>query len=242
MERYIDGQGHIEMTPLYDVIIPSYQEDIDSLCSALNMTHRELRITIIDNGNRDFGEQYGNQRVFPPKENIGFVKASNAGIAMSTAPYIVLMNDDTMIYNNVFDKMRLCFEKDPKLGIVGAALSGRMQHDIDRAEQDAKDCEVNFRGELLYTGMVPFTCAMLKREVIEKCDYLDESFGVGYAEDDEYCYRVRQAGFKIGIARDAYVLHRGSQTFKALYTPEQIIELKARNLEYYKKKWGLETI
>ena len=56
-------------------------------------------------------------------------------------------------------------------------------------------------------------CLLIRREVIEAIGLLDEQFGVGCFEDDDYCLRAIQAGYRAVIAGDAFVHHFGGRTF-----------------------------
>ena len=56
-------------------------------------------------------------------------------------------------------------------------------------------------------------CLLIRREVIEAIGPLDEQFGIGCFEDDDYCLRAIAAGFKAVIAGDAFVHHYGGRTF-----------------------------
>ena len=56
-------------------------------------------------------------------------------------------------------------------------------------------------------------CLLIKREVIDAIGLLDEQFGIGYFEDDDYCLRAIAAGFRPVIAGDGFVHHFGSRTF-----------------------------
>jgi GT2 family glycosyltransferase len=47
---------------------------------------------------------------------------------------------------------------------------------------------------------------------------LDENFGLGFYEDDDYCIRVRQAGYKLVCAEDVFVYHRGGGSFSRIGT------------------------
>ena len=54
---------------------------------------------------------------------------------------------------------------------------------------------------------------MIRRAVIDEIGLLDERFGVGCFEDDDYCLRAIRAGWRAVIARDAFVHHFGGRTF-----------------------------
>ena len=56
-------------------------------------------------------------------------------------------------------------------------------------------------------------CLLIGREVIDAIGLLDEQFGIGWFDDDDYCLRAIAAGFRAVIAGDAFVHHYGGRTF-----------------------------
>ena len=86
----------------------------------------------------------------------------------------------------------------------------------------------------------PTTLAMfaicIKREVIEKCGYLDESYGIGMFEDDDFSRAAKVAGYQLCIAEDSFVHHYDSFSFKKL-GDEKYRELLKENMEKYNNKW-----
>ena len=71
-------------------------------------------------------------------------------------------------------------------------------------------------GQLQEVDRLVGFCLLIRREVIEAIGLLDEGFGLGNFEDDDYCRRAARAGFRAVIARDAFVHHVGGQTFQAV--------------------------
>ena len=59
-------------------------------------------------------------------------------------------------------------------------------------------------------------CLMARRAVVDRIGGLDERFGSGNFEDDDFCVRAAIAGFKSLIAKDVFIHHVGGQTFQAL--------------------------
>ena len=54
--------------------------------------------------------------MYMPVENVGWVKGANIGLAMSTAPYVVLMNDDCeIVTENWLEKMAAVFDMDERI-------------------------------------------------------------------------------------------------------------------------------
>ncbi|MDB5387171.1 MAG: glycosyl transferase family 2, partial [Planctomycetaceae bacterium] len=69
--------------------------------------------------------------------------------------------------------------------------------------------------ELRETDRLVGFCLLIKRAVYATIGPLDEQFGIGNFEDDDYCRRALQAGFKAVICKGAFVHHFGGTTFRA---------------------------
>ena len=67
---------------------------------------------------------------------------------------------------------------------------------------------------------------------------LDERFGMGFFEDDDLCFRARDAGYELLVALDVYIHHRGSTTFKAAGI--ETGQLLRENFAKFQAKWGTE--
>jgi GT2 family glycosyltransferase len=77
---------------------------------------------------------------------------------------------------------------------------------------------------------------LLKRELVDLIGYLDEGYEKGNFEDDDYCMRARMAGYKLAIAKNSFVYHHGTITFKKnRISHSQYME---RNRERFYKKAG----
>jgi hypothetical protein len=59
----------------------------------------------------------------------------------------------------------------------------------------------------------PSFCLLIRREVIDAIGLLDERFGLGCFEDDDYTLRAIQAGYRAVVAVDALIHHYGGRTF-----------------------------
>ena len=79
-------------------------------------------------------------------------------------------------------------------------------------------------------------CLLIRREVIDQIGLMDERFGIGNFEDDDYCRRARDAGWRLVVSQDAFIHHFGHRTFDAAG-----IDLNAlldRNRQIYDEKWA----
>jgi hypothetical protein len=91
--------------------------------------------------------------------------------------------------------------------------------------------------EVFEIPMLAMYCVAMRRAVFEKVGFLDERFGIGMFEDDDYTRRVKGAGFKIRCTHDAFVHHAGGASFNKLQS-EEYFRLFDRNRGLFEEKWG----
>jgi GT2 family glycosyltransferase len=97
--------------------------------------------------------------------------------------------------------------------------------------------KLNFNNHHEMNKLIGF-CMMMKKEAINKIGLLDENFLIGNFEDDDYCIRLRKAGYKLILCNDTFIHHFGSVSFKN--TPGlDIFEISKINEEKFKNKWNL---
>jgi hypothetical protein len=74
--------------------------------------------------------------------------------------------------------------------------------------------------------------------VLDRVGLLDESFGIGMFEDDDYSLRVKLQGYRLVSASDAFVHHFGQGSFGELAPTGDYERLFAKNRNYFEQKWG----
>ncbi len=84
-------------------------------------------------------------------------------------------------------------------------------------------------------------CAALRRDVLESVGLLDERFEVGLFEDDDYSARMREAGYRVLCAEDAFVHHFAEGTLGALFASGAHSEVFAANKARFEEKWGVSV-
>lgn len=214
-----------------DILIAVFnnEEYTDKCIESIKKYTKDYRIILIDNAS---DKPYPGATI-RNEENLGFVKAINQAIATSTAPYICILNNDTLVEEGWLDKMLEVFEQNPKCGLVGPttiiADSWQNKENVLKSwNQLPKIARVN--------GMLAFFCTVIKREVIQKVGYLSEEYGMGFGDDDDYCERAKQAGFELYLRGDVVVPHYHRSTFKKYIKGWE--DNKEENLAYFKEKWG----
>lgn len=249
------------MTPIVDVITPTYgQPEFTAKCFesiAATSDPAEVRVLWIDNGTvrgpctKDTaGNDIGTQMVMAAdclrsrgfsvenillRENLGFVKATNIGIAMATAPYVLLLNNDTELPEGWLPSLLEPFSTFPSLGMCGPRSSSNQQW------QGQVPVKLDPPGWYILSrqSMLAFFCCLIKRTVFEKIGYLSEAYRLGLGDDDDFCERAKRSGFYLALRQDITVKHHHRTTFRAIYGEGGWLQYQNENLDYFKRKYGL---
>jgi GT2 family glycosyltransferase len=243
--------------PLVSIIILTYNNlQLTKAClkSLEQYTDYEnIEIIIVDNASSDDTpiylkqnyENLKNYKVILNNENLGFSAGNNVGLKVATGDYLVLLNNDTLVTTGWMRTMVNHFRYNPKLGLLGpitnnigneAKVFTKYKNPNDMFPEVTHIIFKNM-GKLLPLKTAAFFCVMMSREVYEKVGLLDESFGLGFFEDDDYCRRVQQQGYDIFCAEDVFIHHHLSASFDKLKS-ETRQELFEKNKKIYESKWG----
>jgi hypothetical protein len=94
-----------------------------------------------------------------------------------------------------------------------------------------------YAGEHYRTNRAIGFCLCISRAVIEEVGGIDPRYGMGNFEDDDFCIRVRAAGYQIAVCEDAFIHHFGSVSFatnKVDYSATM-----ERNWKIFATRWNL---
>lgn len=230
----------------FDIILPTYgKPNIVMLCIQSILEHSaDYRMLWIDNdpnwlAGRALPSHYVSLiHYLPQEENIGYTKAINAGLALSTAPYVVLLNSDTEIMTDGWlEKLAAPMETDPKLAAVGPVTTNKRQ---GLAGMLAPNTGVHYmQAEIGPNGLLGvklwFWCIMLRREAIVDVGYMDERFSPGGGEDDDWLTRAWLLDWRTAIQTDVTVKHIGQASWPELESLEVRSERAHR---VYREKWA----
>jgi GT2 family glycosyltransferase len=161
----------------------------------------------------------------------GYTLAANQGLAAADAPWLLLLNSDTIVTPGWLDRLIACAASDPRIGLVGPLSNTASWQSIPDIE-DHGDWAANplppgisaaDMGALLEAHSarlyprVPLLngfCLLIRRAVIDAIGPFDEeTFGPGYGEEDDLALRARKAGWSLAIADDTYVYHAQSRSY-----------------------------
>jgi GT2 family glycosyltransferase len=91
-------------------------------------------------------------------------------------------------------------------------------------------------GEIRALPMLGMFCVAFRRDVLQRVGLLDERFGIGMFEDDDYAWRVRALGYRLVCAEDVFVHHFGRSSIKDLEAAAYDA-LFERNRQLFERKW-----
>lgn len=209
------------------VIIPSKTASNFRACyGAVKQFNEEAGVLLIDDG----VEPLPMVELIPGIKPFCFARNVNLGIRARDEDDIAILNDDAILQTRGgFSLLQQAAEEHPEYGIISATTNN-----VGNLNQRPKG--IGLRED---SRMVCFIAVLIPRSTIERVGLLDERFGgpgVYGFEDDDYCYRVRQAGLKIGIHDGVFVDHSSlKSTFRG--DPRTPAELTGgRSL--FVEKWG----
>ncbi len=237
------------------VVLTHGQLTFTRLClgSVLSNTAGDFEVIVVDNASTDGTPAYLSElaaadprvRVVLNDENRGFAAGNNQGLALARGRALVLLNNDTVVAPGWLEGLERHLDQ-PGVGAVGP-VTNRIGNE---AEVDA---DYETYGELLrfaatrasgWDGahfVIPtltMFCFAIRREVLDVVGPLDERFGLGTLEDDDYSRRLRTAGYELRCAEDVFVHHFGRTSFGALVPGGEYDALLRENRERFREKWG----
>lgn len=245
------------MSPLVSILIPvsnqlKYTKDcLTSLFNYTSQVRVSYEVIACNNGSTDGTKEYldglassGQIKVIHNEVNQGFPKANNQMVAIAQGEYLCLLNNDTVLTFGWLEKLLRCIRSDSQLAAVGPYTnhsSGHQQVNPPppyRGEQELQKYAEKFSGQEKYVDFLVFFCALIKRKVWDEIGGLEEAFTPGCYEDNLFCYRLLEKGYKMKIAGDCYLHHYAGQSFgyKDPVKMKEFASLMARNQKIFLKK------
>jgi len=171
--------------------------------------------------------------------------ANNQGLAAASGEYLVMLNNDTYVTPGWMRTLINHLLRDKSIGLIGPVTNNiGNEAKINIAYENMGDMLLStaryprrHMGKTFPLRTAAFFCVMMHREVYERVGTLDEAFGQGYFEDDDYCRRVEKEGMRIVCAEDVFIHHHLSASFSKLKSHERQV-LFEKNKAVYEAKWG----
>ena len=220
-------------------------EVIECLASLYGQDHgRSIEVIVVDNASGDGGAAriaaaYPQARVLEMAENLGFAGGNNAGIAAARGQFLLLLNPDTQMPEGVLRAVCDRLAADRSIGVIGVPQDtggGRIVnsglhfhgpgHFLVRAflpekiiarflpRYNIRYLEHEPRAEFECDAVVGCFMAM-RRDVIDTVGPLEQRIFI-YAEELEFCHRVRRAGYRVLHMGALTVIHHQGVTTRSI--------------------------
>ena len=224
---------------------------LKALESIRQHTAEPYEVIVVDNGSSPqtlealAGIDDPHVRIIYNKSNRGFSGGNNDGIAHAHGDYVILLNNDVIVTRGWADGLVDAFRRIPGLGISAPRsnlVTGDQQlNDAGyRDESEMQAFALERRRAYAEKGYITDRaigfCWCISREALEQIGALDERYAIGNFEDDDYCMRMRAAGYLIYVCNDVFIHHFGSRSFAA--NNVDYSATMRTNWERFAKKWG----
>ncbi len=227
-----------DIDPVVDAIIPVYRdramtiECIESLLRSSNQVPME--IIVIDDCSPDpdlstdlleYNDR-GLITLIRNPQNLGFVQSVNRGMQLHPDRDIVIVNSDTILPVGFLDRMHAAAYLDRNIATVtplsnNATICSYPLMNVENSiPSDTTSAELDhlcreFNAGLIFdmpTG-IGF-CMYIRRNALDEIGGLDEkSFGHGYGEENDWCFKASAVGWRHIAASDIFVEHAGGRSF-----------------------------
>ena len=240
------------------VVIPVYnswsvtEDCLRSLLMTSNDT--SYRVVVVDDASTDETPQrlaaIDGIEVVSLEENCGFLRAVHAGVAHASTPYVVLLNNDTIVTNGWIDALLRLAKADDRVAFVGSQLlypNGLLQEagglifstgsGANYGKGDAPGRSwYQFPREVDYCSGAS---VLLRRSAWDEVGGFDLDFAPAYYEETDFCFALRRAGYRVMYQPASRVYHLEGQSYGTDMSPTKRA-LMDRNRERLVTKWSAE--
>ena len=226
----------------------------------------DVEIIIVDNASKDdsldnLRDYFGDRvRFIASKSNNGFAAGNNQALRIVDSKYVLLLNSDTIVWENTLENIYYFMENNSDVGACGCQVlleDNTLDKACKRSFPNVKNSffrlfhiptnsvadDYNL-DDLDDDGVYEIDCLIgafifTRKKVLDDIGLLDETFFM-YGEDIDFCYRIKQAGWKIIYYGKDKITHlKGASSKKQ--RPKLIYEFYRAMYVYYKKHLSCES-
>ncbi|MGD2036109.1 MAG: glycosyltransferase family 2 protein, partial [Bacteroidales bacterium] len=201
-------------------------------------------VIVVDNNSVDgscqmIREKFKKVQLIENKKNLGFSRANNQGLAISGGRYVLILNPDTIVQEDTFSKCVSFMDKHPDAGGLGVKMIDGRGNFLPESKRSLPTPLVSFfkifglsalfpksrlfgryhlgfldNNEVNKVEILPGAFMMIRKAVLQKTGFLDESFFM-YGEDIDLSYRILLAGYNNYYFPETTIIHyKGESTKK----------------------------
>lgn len=231
------------------VIVVNYNVEyfLDQCLSSVRNASKnlEIEVIVVDNASKDgsvelLEKKYSDFHLILNKDNVGFSKANNQGIEISQGKYVLLLNPDTVVQEDSFEKVIKYMDAYPETGGLGVRMIDGKGNFLPESKRGLPTPMVAFYKIFGLSRIFPKSkrfgqyhlghlsefetneidilsgaFMLMRKEALDKVGNLDESFFM-YGEDIDLSYRIQQGGYKNVYFPETTIIHyKGESTKKS---------------------------
>jgi GT2 family glycosyltransferase len=205
----------------------------------------EGEVFVVDNLSTDGSvemvqEKFPQVKLIANQENVGFSRANNQAIRIALGEYVLLLNPDTVVGEDVFRKVIDFLDAHPKAGGLGVKMVDGTGRFLPESKRGLPTPQVAFFKIIGLTRLFPRSkvfgryhlghlpedqaapieilsgaCMFLRKRTLDEVGLLDENFFM-YGEDIDLSYRITLGGYENWYFPDARIIHyKGESTKKS---------------------------
>lgn len=193
-------------------------------------------------------------------ENNGFAAGNNQALRQAEGKYQLLLNSDTLVWQNTLENIYEYMEANPDVGACGCRVlleDGELDKACKRSFPNvknsffrlfhvptgSKDDNYNLTDlpddEIYEIDCLTGAFMFMRKDALDKVGLLDETFFM-YGEDIDLCYRIKHGGWKIVYYGKSKITHlKGASSKKQ--KSKLIYEFYRAMYIYYKKHHASES-
>ena len=221
---------------------------------------RDMEIIVVDNASSDGSvgkvkAAFPHVRIIENEQNLGFAAANNQALLVAGGEHLILLNPDTEVRTGAIRKLIDVLESRPEIGACGPLLvspDGGFQVASARRLPNTWTCAYRVSGidRFGHRVYLPFSgygdlsiqreveaisgaCLAMRRDAYVRVGLLDELLPMG-GEDIDYCFRIRESGFRLLFVPESVIMHIGG-TSRALAISRTDVEGFKAIYEYFRK-------
>ncbi len=215
----------------------------------------------VDGSLRMLAAKFPEVKVIANKDNVGFAKANNQAIKISTGEYVLLLNPDTVVEDDTFSKCLAFMDSHSEAGGLGVKMVDGKGQFLPESKRGLPTPMTAFykifglsklfprsrRFSKYHLGYLPENetnqvdilagaYMLMRRATLDKCGLLDETFFM-YGEDIDLSYRITLAGYKNYYFPETRIIHYKGESTKKTSVNYVLVFYKAMEI-FAKKHFG----
>lgn len=241
------------------IIVLNYnnaEDTLECLKSLEQLTYENYHVLVVDNFSTDDSVKKLQTSAFSfelieSQKNGGYAFGNNLGIKQALNnkfDYVCILNNDVIVEQDFLEKMVAYANEHPEIGVIGPRVC--LYEDTNILESAGSNVNMNFGkvtrlyhgkkeesvlGKVIPCDYIGGACMLVRSNVIKEVGFIPEDYFLFY-EENEWCLKIKQAGFEVTCFADAKVVHKGSATINKVSGLSEYFMY--RNLVVFMKRNG----